>query len=198
MKKSTWFALITVILIVLILQSFGSRIKIYEKEKEYTSQEEVIKDYLKNINFLWGDRGRNGEILNIVPNLDLYETISDRYRLRKEESSTLSYGEVPNLKEYIIENVTSSENKILEESLNTYSLIEDYKKPKSSEIYKVSGKALLNTGKYTSDNVNASGEFINLESEDIDDINYEDIYIFLVIVDEGKGYVVDNYLGRYN
>lgn len=194
MKKSTWVALITVILIVLILQSFGSRIKIYEKKKEYTSQEEVIKDYLKNINFLWGDRGLNGEILNIIPNLDLYETISDRYRLRKEESSMLSYGEVPILKEYIIENVTSSENKLLEENLDTYSLIEDYKKPKSSEIYKVSGKSLINTEKYTSDNVNASGEFISLESEDID---YEDTYIFLVVVDEGKGYVVDNYLGRY-
>ena len=197
MKKSTWFALITVILIVLILQSFGSRIKIYEKQKKYIYQEEVIKDYLKNINFLWGDRGLNGEILSIIPNLDLYETISDRYRLRKEESSTLSYGEVPIFKEYIIENVTSSENRLLEENLDTYSIIEDYKKPKSSEIYKVSGKSLINTEKYTSDNVNASGEFISSESEDIDDINYEDTYIFLVVVDEGKGYVVDNYLGRY-
>ena len=194
MKKSTWFALITVILIVLILQSFGSRIKIYEKQKKYIYQEEVIKDYLKNINFLWGDRGLNGEILSIIPNLDLYETISDRYRLRKEESSTLSYGEVPIFKEYIIENVTSSENRLLEENLDTYSIIEDYKKPKSSEIYKVSGKSLINTEKYTSDNVNASGEFISSESEDID---YEDTYIFLVVVDEGKGYVVDNYLGRY-
>ena len=194
MKKSTWFALITVILIVLILQSFGSRIKIYEKQKKYIYQEEVIKDYLKNINFLWGDRGLNGEILSIIPNLDLYETISDRYRLRKEESSTLSYGEVPIFKEYIIENVTSSENRLLEENLDTYSIIEDYKKPKSSEIYKVSGKSLINTEKYTSDNVNAIGEFISSESEDID---YEDTYIFLVVVDEGKGYVVDNYLGRY-
>lgn len=66
MKKSTWFALVTVILIVLTLQSVGSRIKTYEKEKEYVSQEEVIKDYLKNVNLMWGSRGRNGNILKVL------------------------------------------------------------------------------------------------------------------------------------
>lgn len=192
MKKSTWFAFITVILIVLILQSFGSRVKLYEKQKEYTSQEEVIKDYLKNVNLMWGNRGRSGEILNIIPNLDLYETISDRYRLLMEEKGDNNYERVPYFKEYTIENVTDIEEKRLEEVLNTYNIIEGYKIPKTIEIYKIEGKVLMNMERYTNEDINSNGEFINLNLQYLNN-SYEDGYIFLVIVDEGKGYVVDDY-----
>lgn len=192
MKKSTWFALITIILIVLILQSFGGRVKLYEKKKEYKSQEEVIEDYLKNINLMWGNRGRNGEILNIIPNLDLYETISDRYRLLMEENGTNTYRSIPYFKEYSIENVTDIDEIRLEEVLNTYKSIKGYKIPKTIEIYKVEGKLLMNMERYTSEDINSNGEFINLNLQYLNN-SYEDGYIFLVIVDEGKGYVVDDY-----
>src|SRR5437868_3981730 len=109
MKKSTWFALITVILIILILQSFGARVNSYEKQKKYTSQEEVIEDYLKNVNLVWGNRGNNGQILNEIPNLDLYETISNRYRLLIGKLGNKMYESVPYFKEYTIENVTDIE-----------------------------------------------------------------------------------------
>lgn len=191
MKKSTWFAFITVILIVLILQSFGSRVKLYEKQKEYTSQEEVIKDYFKNVNLMWGNRGRNGDILNIIPNLDLYETISERYRLLMEEKGDNMYEKVPYFKEYTIENVTDIEEKRLEEILNTYNTIKGYKIPKTIEIYKVEGKALMHIERYTSEDINSKGEFINSDLKYLNS-SYEDIYTFLVVVDEGNGYVVDD------
>ena len=192
MKKSTWFALITVILIILILQSVGSKIKVYEKRKEYVSQEEVIKDYLKNINLMWGNRGRDGNILKIIPNLDLYETISDRARLMAENEEDINYIQIPYFKEYSLENVTSSESLTLEQHLNTYKKIENYKVPKKREIYKISGKAILNIQKYTIDEID---EKVIYDS----DINreYEDLYILLVLVDEGNGYVVDQYIGRF-
>ena len=188
MKKSTWFALITVILIILILQSVGSKIKVYEKRKEYVSQEEVIKDYLKNINLMWGNRGHDGNILKIIPNLDLYETISERARLMAENEEGINYIQIPYFKEYSLENVTSSESLTLEQHLNTYKKIGNYKVPKKREIYKISGKAILNIQKYTID-----------EIDKIDDINkeYEDIYILLVLVDEGDGYVVDQCISRF-
>jgi len=192
MKKSTWFALITIILIVLILQSFGGRVKFYEKKKEYKSQEEVIEDYLKNVNLLWGNRGRNGEILNIIPNLDLYETISDRYRLLMEKRGSNSYISIPYFKEYTIENVTEIDEIRLEEVLNTYKSIKGYKIPKTIEIYKVEGQGSRNIQGYTSEDINSNGEFISSSFKYLNDI-YEDMYIFLVIVDEGSGYVVDDY-----
>ncbi|MBU3106659.1 hypothetical protein [Clostridium gasigenes] len=193
MKKSTWFALITVILIILILQSVGSKIKVYEKRKEYVSQEEVIKDYLKNINLMWGNRGRNGNILKIIPNLDLYETISDRARLMAGNEEDINYMQIPYFKEYSLENVTSSESLTLEQHLNTYKKIENYKVPKIREIYKITGKAILNIQKYTIDEIDEKGDIID------SDINwvYGDVCIILVLVDEGNGYVVDQYISRF-
>ena len=45
---------------------------------------------------------------------------------------------------------------------------------------------------YTSEDINSNGEFINPGLEYLN-TKYEDGYIFLVVVDEGKGYVVDDY-----
>lgn len=192
MKKSTWFALIALILIVLILQSFGSRIKIYEKTKEYISQEEVIKDYLKNVNLMWGERNSKGEIVKTIPNLDFYETISERYRLLEEKNSGFVYNSVPYFKEYTVENVSGSNSNILEKHLKSYGKIKGYKVPKKREIYKISGYASREM-KYKSDDIDENGDV-----EDYSNGEYEYIYIYLAVVDEGNGYVVDDYIEEFD
>lgn len=192
MKKSTCFAFITVTLIVLILQSFGSKTILYEKKKEYTSQEDVIKDYLTNVNLLWGNRGSNGQILNIIPNLDFYETISNRYRLKEEKDSSINNNNnIPYFKEYNIEDVTASEGRILEDALNSYKSIKNYKVPISLEVYKVTGVGIDYPVKYTNDDINGEFEILNKNQE------YRDIEIYLIVVDEGDGYVIDNWLYPY-
>lgn len=190
MKKSTLFALIALILIFLILQSFGSRVKVYEKRKKYTSQEEVIKDFIKNVNLKWEEKNADGHVVKIIPNLDFYETISERYRLIEEKESR--YISIPYFKEYNIQNVSIANEFMLDEHLNTYKKIENYKVPTKREVYRIYGKALLDTGKYSYDEINNETSYI------YDSENYEDVDIYLVVVYEGKGYVVDYYIGKYN
>lgn len=189
MKKSTWFALSTVILIILILQAFGSRVKVYEKTKEYKTEEEVIVDYLENVNFMWGEKNSRGEIVKIIPNLDFYETISDRHRLLEEKEMKKNSQNIyiPYFKDYTIELVSDSDQKrsMLKREKDSYSGIENYKSPKSSEIYKVSGDGIL-ADKYT---INIDSNFENYE------VGYREVY--LVVVDEGRGYVVDNHIDQY-
>lgn len=187
MKKSIWYALSSLILIFLILQSFGTRIKVYEKRKEYKSQEEVINDYLKNVNLIVQERNDKGNIVKTIPNLDLYETISERYRLM-ESSNENEYIYIPYFKEYKIENVSVVNSFMLENHLNTYKKIENYEIPKKREVYRIYGNAILDRGKYTLDSIY---EIDNYE-------NYEETEIYLVVVDEGKGYVVDHYIEKYN
>lgn len=189
MKRSTGFAIITVILIILILQSFGVKIKFYEKTKHYASQEEVINDYLKNVNFMWTKKNNNGIETETIPNLDYYETISKRHRLVEEKGE--GHNSTPYFKEYIIEDISVSNTLMLNEHLNTYKKIENYKIPEKREIYKVSGKGTYI--RYTSKNIDFNGNV-----ENYDNNNYEDLEIYLVVVDEGEGYVIDDCIDGSN
>lgn len=196
MKKSTYFAFITVILIVLILQAFGSRIKVYEKTKKYTSQEEVIANYLENVNLAWTKRNNKGIIIKYVPNLEFYETISKRYRLSEESGQF--YKSIPYFDEYKIENVSSFDNIFAVNALNyhldSYKRIKNYKIPENREIYKISGKAINNIQFVLGDGT--VNEQINNYVKDNNNYSYMEIY--LVVVDEGEGFVVDDCLERFS
>lgn len=192
MRKSLVFAFSGIILAFFMLSAFGNRERIYEKKEKFETPEEAIVNFIGYINTYEHIKINNGYYN--TPSRKFLESISKRYRLYiGEEYFTKSiYGNLPILYKYSLEEIEYDSlinTKIeYEESFKNIPKYERDNKP-IAFILKGSG---YDGKEIETHEVNADGTV-----KILGDSEGSPVTIYLIIVDEGEGYVVDYYTRIY-
>jgi len=188
MKRSTFLAIGGVILAFFIVSAFGNKNNFYEKEKTFNKPEEAIVNFIGYINTYEMLKADNGYYH--VPSRDFLESISKRYRMfvGTEGSNKFIYEQVPvffryEMKEVDFNSLTNLKN-IYKESFKN---IPKYPSNNEVRVYKLDGYGEFNSG-FEKSYVKEDGTIENIyDGEGIP------ITLYLILVDEGEGYVVDYY-----
>ncbi|GAB6170279.1 hypothetical protein JCM1393_27390 [Clostridium carnis] len=194
MKKSTSLAIGILAIVFFIITAFINCNKIYEKQIKYEDPEKVLENFLLYFNVKEEIVKNLNYTKLVIPN-EFYESISKRYRLYIDNDTYYGYlnSNLPSFIEYDIEEVKGRELEyISKKHLETYEAIKTYKNINDVRYYKVYGKGVYNRQFIKRDIKNNK---LNIDSNE-----YVDSSLYIVIVDEGEGYVVDYYeeYGPYN
>lgn len=187
MKKSTVLACIGVIIAFLIVGALGHKKDIYEKQENFKTPEEAIVNFIGYANISETVKVENG-YYEKLPRKFL-ESVSRRYRLYIGEDrwSAINY-QIPQFSSYDLKEITEND---LDSVKNDYEysleLVPNYIKPIDKRFYSLNGNG--SNMKYNDDrHPNDDGTFDN-----VFDIEEDKTTLYLVVVDEGEGYVVDYY-----
>lgn len=187
MKKSTVLACIGVIIAFLIVGALGYKKDIYEKQENFKTPEEAIVNFIGYANISETVKVENG-YYEKLPRKFL-ESVSRRYRLYIGEDrwSAINY-QIPQFSSYDLKEITEND---LDSVKNDYEysleLVPNYIKPIDKRFYSLNGNG--SNMKYNDDrHPNDDGTFDN-----VFDIEEDKTTLYLVVVDEGEGYVVDYY-----
>lgn len=196
MKKSTLLAFSGLIIIFFIVVSLGNRTKVYEKQERYNTPEEAIVNFIGYINSYEEVKSKN-TYYHVTPN-EFFESISKRYRLYLGEGNGNRYinDQVPVVHSYELEEV--SLNDLVNLKVNyedSFKGMMNYKGHSEVRVYKLDALASYNFS-VDKNSVNKDGtvDKVNyMEETKVNDIEGIPTEIYLVVVDEGEGYVVDYY-----
>lgn len=203
MKKSTLLAVSGLIIIFIIITSFGDKTKVYEKQVRYDTPEEAIANFIGYANSYEVVKNKN-RYYNIIPK-EFLESISRRYRLYLNDYNGTKYinEQIPIFLDYEIAEVNIENLGNLrvnyEESFNN---IPNYQRAKEVRTYKLSALIIYNN-EVDKVFVNSDGT-VNKDGiyKSYDEISKQEIYneqvateidFYLVVIDEEEGYVVDYY-----
>lgn len=187
MKKTTVLAIAGFILSFFIVSAFGNRQRLYEKKETFKTPEDSIVNFIGYINTF--DKVKMDSGYYNVTSREFLESISKRYRLYVGSNSTYRFisQEVPVLFRYDIKEVDyNSLINLKSEYENSYKNLVNYTRDSNPRIYKLDGYGSHNKNveKYS---VKEDGTVSNEYEEEVP------VTIYLVVVNEGEGYVVDYY-----
>ncbi|MDI9216978.1 hypothetical protein [Clostridium tertium] len=188
MKKSTLLAFSGLIIIFFIVVSLGNRTKVYEKQERYNTPEEAIVKFIGYINSYEEVKSKN-VYYQVTPN-EFLESLSKRYRLYLGEGNGNRYinEQVPVVHSYELEEVNLDDLKNLKMNYeDSFKEMRNYKSPSEIRVYKLDALA--------SYNFNIDKNYVKEDGtvDKVNDIEETPVEIYLVVVDEGEGYVVDYY-----
>lgn len=193
MKKSTILALSSLAIVFFIITSIGNRTKVYEKQIRYENPEEAIINFIGYANSYERVKSRDG-YYNITSK-EFLESISRRYKLCIGEDSMTRWAldRIPVFYSYELSELNEKDVGNIKVSHETsYNKIPNYKKPKEVRYYKLD--AVVSYESDIDKNLVKSDGTIDKTSEALE----ENIDFYLVVVDEGEGYVVDYYRAAYS
>ena len=186
MKKSTLLAFSGLIIIFFIVVSLGNRTKVYEKQERYNTPEEAIVNFIGYINSYEEVKSKN-TYYHVTPN-EFFESISKRYRLYLGEGNGYINDQVPVVHSYELEEV--SLNDLINLKVNyedSFKGMTNYKNHSEVRVYKLDVLASYNLS-VDKNSVKKDGTV-----DKVNDTEETPVEIYLVVVDEGEGYVVDYY-----
>lgn len=187
MKKSTVLACIGVIIAFLIVGALGNKKDFYEKQENFKTPEEAIVNFIGYANISETIKVENGYYENI--SRKFLESVSRRYRLYiGEDRWSYINRAIPQFSSYDLKEITENDLDFVKNDYeNSLEQIPNYIKPKDKRFYSLNGNG--SNMKYNDDrHPNEDGTFDN-----VFDIEEDEIILYLVVVDEGEGYVVDYY-----
>lgn len=193
MRKSLICAFSGVILVFFILSALGNREGMYEKKEQFKTPEEAIVNFIGYINTYEHIKVDN-EYYNTLSR-EFLESISKRYRLYVEErySNKYIYGNIPILYEYKIEKIEyDSLINMKKEYEESFKNIPKYERDNNPIAFKLVGSGYDYGKEFEAREVKKDGTV-----EKLDDIEGVPVIIYLIVVDEGEGYVVDYYIRTY-
>lgn len=188
MKKSTVLACIGVIIAFLIVGALGNKKDFYEKQENFKTPEEAIVNFIGYANISETIKAENGYYEKC--SRKFLESISRRYRLYiGDDRWSYINSQIPQFSSYDLKEITENDlNSIKNNYEYSLELAPNYIKPIDKRFYSLSGNA--SNMKYNDDrHPNEDGTFDNEF-----DIEEAEMILYLVVVDEGEGYVVDYYL----
>lgn len=188
MKKSTLLALSGLIIAFLIVTSLGNRANVYEKQERYNTPEEAIVNFIGYMNSYEKVKDRNG-YYEIIPS-EFLESISKRYRLYIGDQTYSRYinEQLPTVHSYDLKEVNLNDLKNLKMNYeNSFKGMKNYIKPSEVRVYKLDAVVSYNL------NVDKNSVRKDGTVEKSNDIEETEIELYLVVVNEGEGYVVDYY-----
>lgn len=195
MKKSLFLAIAGVLLAFSMVSALGNREKLYEKKENFSTPEEAIAKFVGYINIYDEIKINNGYYT--IPSRDFLESISKRYRLYcgEEGWNKTIYESVPILFSYELEEVEyKSLVNTKEKYEDSFKYISNYDRDKNTRVFKLSGYGSHNS-KAEKSEVREDGT-LN-KKEDINNDNEIPVTMYIFVVDEGEGYVVDFYSSVY-
>jgi hypothetical protein len=193
MKKSTLLALSGIIVVFLVIMAMGNKSKVYEKQERYKNPEDAIVNFIGYINSYEVVKDRS-IYYNIIPN-EFLESISRRYRLYINEDNMNKWilGEVPILYSYELSEINKEDlNYLITSYESSYDGVPNYKKPVETRYYKLDAVGSYNEN-VDKTLVKSNGTVDKLVSDKDYDLSKNNVEIYLIVVDEGEGYVVDYY-----
>ncbi|ASW43546.1 hypothetical protein [Clostridium isatidis] len=194
MKKSTFYAIASLMIVFLVLSTFSRKTKIYEKEINFNTPEEAISSFIGYAN-AYERIGTKGTYINMAPTKFL-ESLSRRYRLfiKNSNDARFIYGYIPSFYSYDLEEI--DEKLIKEEYENSFDKIPNYKRAKDIRFYRLDGNSYYYNKvidmELINDNGTVSNDYSSTSTEELDKTS-----LYLVVIDEGEGYVVDYYQEIY-
>lgn len=187
MKKSTVLACIGVIIAFLIVGALGNKKDFYEKQENFNTPEEAIVNFIGYANISESIKAENGYYEKI--SRKFLESVSRRYRLYIGEDrwSYINWA-IPQFSSYDLKEITENDLDFVKNDYeNSLEQIPNYIKPMDKRFYSLNGNG--SNRKYDDDrHPNEDGTFDN-----VFDIEEDEMILYLVVVDEGEGYVVDYY-----
>lgn len=192
MKKSTILAIAGVILAFFIVSAFGNREKVYDKKETFKKPEDAIVNFIGYINTYETVKSDNNYYE--VASTNFLESISKRYRLYvgiKDRYRSI-FEQVPVLFSYDIEEVDyNSLINIKNNYENSFNNIVNYDRDSNPKAYKLEG--------YGSRNVDIDKSYVKEDGTVNNKNGNEEIplTLYLIVVNEGEGYVVDYYSVGY-
>lgn len=207
MKKSMVLSICGIVLVFMILQVMSNRKPLYEKSGVFNSKNEAVASFLGHIDS-YQILGDGSGYSNTYPK-EFMESISLRYRLYiKNNGSRDAFGNIPLMINYSLKEV--SDNYIKERYEKTFDLIDKYKRSEEVSYYELSGKGITLDKRLDKKNVNEDGtikleSIIDIKSHEVEEdteylVDYdnnryflENVDLYLIVVDEGEGYVIDYY-----
>lgn len=193
MKRSTLLALSGIIIVFLVTMAMGNKSKVYEKQERYKNPEDAIVNFIGYVNSYEVVKSRS-TYHNIIPN-EFLESISRRYRLyiNEENMNRWILGEVPILYSYELSEVKKEDlNHLITSYESSYDGVPKYKKPVETRYYKLDAVGSYN-GNVDKTLVKSNGTVDELVVDKDHNLSKNNIEIYLIVVDEGEGYVVDYY-----
>ncbi len=188
MKKSTFLSIAAVILAFFIVSAFGNREGLYEKKENFKKPEEAIVNFIGYINSYETVKEKNG-YYEILPR-EFLESVSKRYRLYT--GTSMSYkntlGQVPVLYRYEMNEVDFNSLTNLKESYeDSFKQISNYRRDNNPRVYRLDGYGFYDS--------HIDKSFINEDGtiKNTDSVEGDPLSIYLVVVNEGEGFVVDYY-----
>ncbi|MBD7916643.1 hypothetical protein H9660_16060 [Clostridium sp. Sa3CUN1] len=191
MKKSLFLAIAGVLLAFSMVSALGNREKIYEKRENFDTPEKAIAKFIGYINKY--DYIKNDNGYYTIPSRDFLESISKRYRLYcgEEGWNRTIYETVPILFSYDLEEVEyNSLINIKEKYEDSFKKISNYSRDENPRVFKLVGYGSYNDPEKSE--IREDGTI-----ENINDVNEIPVIIYLIVVDEGEGYVIDFYNFSY-
>ena len=189
MKKSTFLAIAGVVLAFFIVSAFGNRYRLYEKEEKFDRPEEAISRFIGYANQYESVKTDNGYYY--VTSRKFLESISERYRLYIgiDNSNNGIEGQIPLLFSYDIQEIDyNSLNNIKNSYEDSLKNIQNYNRDETPRVYRLDGYGAYNGRIDENFYVNEDGTTNNIYGDE--EIPFT---IYLVVVNEGEGYVVDYY-----
>ena len=191
MKKSLFLAIAGVLLAFSMVSALGNREKLYEKKETFNTPEKAIAKFIGYINKY--DYIKNDNGYYTIPSRDFLESISKRYRLYcgEEGWNRTIYETVPMLFSYALEEVEyNSLINIKEKYEDSFKKISNYSRDENPRVFKLVGYGSYNDPEKSEIREDGTIENIN----NVDEIP---VIIYLIVVDEGEGYVIDFYNFSY-
>lgn len=189
MKKSTFLAIAGVVLAFFIVSAFGNRYRLYEKEEKFDRPEEAISTFIGYANQYESVKTDNGYYY--VTSRKFLESISERYRLYIgiDNSNNGIEGQIPLLFSYDIQEIDyNSLNNIKNSYEDSLKNIQNYNRDETPRVYRLDGYGAYNGRIDENFYVNEDGTTNNIYGDE--EIPFT---IYLIVVNEGEGYVVDYY-----
>ena len=188
MKKSLFLAITGVLLAFSMVSALGNKEKLYEKKERFNTPEEAIVKFIRYINTY--DRIKINNGYYTIPSREFLESISKRYRLYcgEEGWNRSIYETLPILFSYELEEVEyDSLNNIKERYEESFNQISNYKRGENPRVFKLEGYGSHNKD-VEKNEIREDGTIENVEN--IDEIP---LTVYIIVVDEGEGYVIDFY-----
>jgi hypothetical protein len=189
MKRSTFLAIAGVILVFFIVSAFGNRNRFYEKKETFDRPEEAIVNFIGYANKYEMVRNDNG--YSYITSREFLESLSKRYRLYIgiDNGNNFISEQVPFLFSYDMQEVDyNSLINIKDIYENSFKNISSYNRDSNPRVYRLDGYGNYNGRSDENFYINEDGTVDNLY--DFEEIP---VTIYLVVVNEGEGYVIDYY-----
>lgn len=190
MKKSTIYSIASLIVVLLVLNTLSRKTKIYEKEINFTTPEQAISNFIGYAN-AYERLGNKDTYINVVP-AEFLESLSRRYRLFIKDNNDARFINtyIPTFYSYELEEIDSDTIKLQFEG--TLQRIPNYKRAKTVKFYRLDGNSDRSKEIVDMAQVKDNGTVSSTESYNSDE-EAEKTSLYLVVVDEGEGFVVDYY-----
>lgn len=191
MKKSTVLACIGVVIAFLIVLTLGNKKDLYEKQVTFKTPEEAIVNFIGYANVMETVKIENG--LYERPSRKFLESVSRRYRLYMGDNSWSYIGpSIPNFFDYELQEISQNNADFI---IDDYELslkgVPSYIKPKEIRFFSLTGNGTYE--RYNNITPNEDGTIDNKLNDESNNKKIP-LALYLVVVNEGEGYVVDFYI----